>query len=94
MPHLPSISLETGWCADAPRPTADFKRRRRHRLSSVVYLANCLAHLAGSAPGCEAYALKMQSRVTTAVELTPETLEGLVIQVRKSCERAESLMVK
>ena len=29
MPHLPSISLETGWCADAPRPTADFKRRRR-----------------------------------------------------------------
>jgi putative nucleotidyltransferase with HDIG domain len=66
----------------------------RCRLSCVVYLANCLAHLAGSAPGCEADALKMQSRVTTAFELTPETLEGLVIQVRESCERAESLMVK
>jgi putative nucleotidyltransferase with HDIG domain len=66
----------------------------RCRLSSVVYLANCLAHLAGSAPGCEAYALKMQSRVTTAFELTPETIEGLVVQVRESYERAESLMVK
>jgi putative nucleotidyltransferase with HDIG domain len=66
----------------------------RGRLSVVVYLANCLAHLAGSAPGWEAYALKTDSRVAGALELTPEKLEGLVLQVRESCEQAQPLGAK
>ncbi len=66
----------------------------RGRLSAVVHLANCLAHLAGSAPGWEAYALTAHSQVTAAFELTPEKLDALVLQVRESSERAESLTAK
>lgn len=64
----------------------------RGRLSPVLYVANCLAHLAGSAPGWEAYALKPQSGVISAFELTPQKLEGFVLQLRDTCERTESLM--
>jgi len=66
----------------------------RGRLSAVVYMANCLAHLAGSAPGWEAYALKINSPVAATFDLTPERLDGLVLRVCESCERAESLMAK
>ena len=61
-------------------------------LSAVVSLANCLAHLAGSAPGWEAYALKTNRQVAAAFELTPEKVDGLVLQIRDSCQRAESHM--
>jgi HD-like signal output (HDOD) protein len=64
----------------------------RGRLSPVVHLANCLAHLSGSAPGWESYALKTDRRVAAAFELTPEKLEGLVLRLRESCERSQSLI--
>ena len=62
------------------------------RLSPVINVANCVAHLVGSAPGWEPFALKMQSSVVAALELTPESLENLVFQVRESCEKADTLM--
>jgi putative nucleotidyltransferase with HDIG domain len=64
----------------------------RGLLSPVVHLANCLAHLSGSAPGWESYALKTDKRVAAAFELTPEKLECLVLRLRESCDRAQSII--
>ncbi len=61
-------------------------------LSTLIYVANCSAHLAGSAPGWEAYALKIQGRAAKAFHLTTEKLDNLLIQIRESCDRVDFLM--
>lgn len=53
------------------------------RLSSLVHLANFLAHLAGSAPGWEAYAIRTDNRVVQALNLTETMVEVLVMSVRQ-----------
>ena len=61
-------------------------------LSAIVSLANCCAHLAGSAPGWEAYALKIQGQAASAFHLTTEKLDNLLIRIRESYERVDLLM--
>jgi len=63
-----------------------------HHLSPLVYLANCLAHLAGSAPGWEAYAVKIQGSVVTTYDLSDTKIERLLIRVREASDRAESFI--
>jgi len=65
---------------------------REGGLAGVILVANCLAHLAGSAPGWEAYAVKIQGGVAAAFELTREKLERLVLRVRTACAQAELLV--
>jgi hypothetical protein len=58
----------------------------------VSYLGNCLAHLAGSAPGWDAYAVRVDERVITSFELTGDKLENMVVVVRDSLDRVDQFM--
>jgi len=62
-------------------------------LSAVTCIANSIAHLAGSAPGWEAYADKMDSTLVDALQLQPEKVESLIITVRESFDHVEQFMV-
>jgi putative nucleotidyltransferase with HDIG domain len=64
----------------------------RLRLSALVHLANCVAHLAGSAPGWEAYAVRADDQVAAALNLSPTILETLVLNVQDSFERMDQFM--
>jgi putative nucleotidyltransferase with HDIG domain len=64
----------------------------RPRISVVTHLANCLAHLAGSAPGWDGYAVRVDERVISTFEITGDKLESLVIGVRESFDRVDQFM--
>ena len=64
----------------------------RPRLSVVTHLANCIAHLAGSAPGWDGYAARVDDRVTTTFDLTGDKLETMIIAVRESFDRVDQFM--
>jgi len=64
----------------------------RPRLSVVTHLANCLAHLAGSAPGWDGYAVRISNDVVTTLEISPEQIERLILNVRDSFERVDQFM--
>ena len=56
-------------------------------LTEVVFLANCLAHLAGSAPGWEAFAVRVPPDFFARAKLTPDKLCGFLISIREARER-------
>jgi putative nucleotidyltransferase with HDIG domain len=62
------------------------------KLSAVTHVANCIAHLVGSAPGWEAYAVRVDDHVVHAFNLSPERLEIIVAEVRESCEQVDQFM--
>jgi hypothetical protein len=64
----------------------------RPLLSVVAHLANCTAHLAGSAPGCQTSAVHLDNQVTDQLGLTPEMIGRLVIEVRDSSESVGQFM--
>lgn len=64
----------------------------RPGLSVVTHLANCIAHLAGSAPGWDGFAVRVDERVASTLDITGEKLEGLVISVRDSFDRIDQFM--
>lgn len=64
----------------------------RPKLSAIVHVGNCIAHLVGSAPGWEAYAVRVDDHVVEAFNLTAERLEGIVAEVRISCDQVDQLM--
>lgn len=59
------------------------------RLSVVTHLADCLAHLAGGAPGWGSYAIRVCTPVVEAMGIDAERLDVLVIATRTSIERME-----
>lgn len=59
------------------------------RLSVVTHLADCLAHLAGGAPGWGSYAVRVSETVVEAMGIDPDRLDTLVIATRTSIERME-----
>lgn len=63
------------------------------KLSAVTCIANSIAHLAGSAPGWEAYADKINNALIDALYLTPEKVENLIIEARDSFDRVERFLV-
>jgi putative nucleotidyltransferase with HDIG domain len=64
----------------------------RPRLSVVTHLANGIAHLAGSAPGWDGYAMRISNEVVERLEITPEQVEKLVITVRESFDHVDQFM--
>jgi putative nucleotidyltransferase with HDIG domain len=54
--------------------------------STVTHLADCLAHLSGSAPGWEAYAIRVSDEVVEALNITPARLEEMVLSVQESAK--------
>jgi putative nucleotidyltransferase with HDIG domain len=84
--HLPDDLVEA--VANHHQPVL----QPRPRLSVVTHLANCVAHLAGSAPGWDGYAVRINNEVVTSLEITPEQIEHLVINVRESFDRVDQFM--
>jgi len=84
--NLPEDVVEA--VANHHRPTLE----PRPRLSVVAHVANCAAHLAGSAPGWEAFAVKVDNRVAEALAITPEQMERIIIEVRESSDRVGEFM--
>ena len=84
--HLPDDLVEA--VANHHQPIL----KPRARLSVVTHLANCLAHLAGSAPGWDGYAVRISNDVVTSLEITPEQIEQLVVNVRDSFDRVDQFM--
>jgi putative nucleotidyltransferase with HDIG domain len=64
----------------------------RPRFSVVSHLANCLAHLSGSAPGWDGYAVRVDEEVIKTFELTGDKLENMVVVVRDSLDRVDQFM--
>ena len=62
------------------------------RLSAVAHVANCIAHLVGSAPGWESYAINADQPAAIAMGLTSDKVDGLTIAVRDSLERVDQFM--
>jgi putative nucleotidyltransferase with HDIG domain len=84
--HLPDDLVEA--VANHHQPVL----KPRPRLSVVTHLANCIAHLAGSAPGWDGYAVRINNEVVTSLEITHEQIEHLVITVRESFDRVDQFM--
>jgi putative nucleotidyltransferase with HDIG domain len=64
----------------------------RLRLSVVTHLANCAAHLAGSAPGWDGYAVRVNEDVIKMLSITPERIELLILAVRESFDKVDGFM--
>jgi len=64
----------------------------RPKLSVITHVANCLAHLSGSAPGWDAYAVRVDPRAISVLNLDASRLEGMVVTVRDSFERINQFM--
>jgi len=62
------------------------------RLSVITHVANCLAHLAGSAPGWDGFAERVDPQAVAALGLDEARVEGLVVQVRDAFERVDQFM--
>ena len=84
--HLPDDLVEA--VANHHHPVL----KPRLRFSVVTHLANCVAHLSGSAPGWDGYAVRINNEVVTSLEITPEQIEHLVINVRESFDRVDQFM--
>ena len=68
------------------------KMEPRPQLSVVTHVGNCLAHLVGSAPGWDSFALRVDNRVTMTLDLKPEKLELMMMAVRESFDRVDQFM--
>jgi len=84
--HLPDDIVEA--VANHHQPVL----KPRPRLSVVTHLANCAAHLAGSAPGWDGYAVRVDEGVIKQFAIGPENIELLVANVRESFDRVDQFM--
>jgi putative nucleotidyltransferase with HDIG domain len=62
------------------------------KLSAVVHLANCIAHFIGSAPGWEAYAMRVQEDVPQVLGMKPEKLEQFLITTHEGLGQVEQFL--
>jgi putative nucleotidyltransferase with HDIG domain len=84
--HLPEEIIEA--VGNHHRPSVD----PRPKLSAVVHVANCIAHLVDPAPGLEPCSVRIDEPVAEVFSLTPERVETLVADVRGSCEQVDQFM--
>jgi putative nucleotidyltransferase with HDIG domain len=64
----------------------------RPRLSVITHVANCLAHLAGSAPGWDGFAVRVAPQAVAALDLDETRLEILLASVRDRFDRVDQFM--
>jgi len=64
----------------------------RPRLSVITHVANCLAHLAGSAPGWDGFAVRVAPQAIAALDLDEARLEMLLASVRDRFDRVDQFM--
>ena len=61
-------------------------------MSCVTHLANCLAHLAGSAPGWDGFAVRVNAQAVAALDINEARLEIMVAEVRASFDKVDQFM--
>jgi putative nucleotidyltransferase with HDIG domain len=64
----------------------------RPKLSVITHVANCLAHLAGSAPGWDGFAVRVDPKAIAVLNIDEARLEGMVANVREAFERVDQFM--
>lgn len=64
----------------------------RPQLSVITHLANCLAHLAGSAPGWDGFAVRVNPQAVAVLGIDEVRIEGMVAQVRESFDKVDHFM--
>jgi putative nucleotidyltransferase with HDIG domain len=64
----------------------------RPQLSVITHVANCLAHLVGSAPGWDGFATRVDPQASEVLNLDEARLEGMVANVREAFERVDQFM--
>jgi putative nucleotidyltransferase with HDIG domain len=62
------------------------------KLSAVIHVANCLVHLTGPTPGWDRYAALADPKANQALEITPQRIDGLTMEIRDSASRVEHFM--
>jgi len=62
------------------------------RISVVTHIANCVAHLVGSAPGWEGFAVHVDAEVAENFNLDVGKIDTLVMNVRDSFGRVDQFM--
>ena len=63
------------------------------QLSAVVYLANCAAHLCGTAPGWQAQAIQAKNTVAEVLGMDVEKVEQIVSGIQNAMQTLPQLMV-
>lgn len=64
----------------------------RPKMSALIHVADVVSHLAGSAPGWEAFAMAVDPQVAEQFQITPDRLQSLILEVQDSFERVDQLM--
>jgi putative nucleotidyltransferase with HDIG domain len=64
----------------------------RPKLSVITHLANCLAHLAGSAPGWDGFAERVDPKAVSCLNWDAARLETMVVSVRDGFDRVDQFM--
>lgn len=64
----------------------------RPKLSVITHVADCLVHLAGSAPGWNGFAVRVAPDAVTALSLDEARLEVLIASVRDGFDRVDQFM--
>ncbi|MGA2176925.1 MAG: HDOD domain-containing protein [Verrucomicrobiota bacterium] len=62
------------------------------QLSAVVYLSNCAAHLSGTAPGWDAYAVRANQTAAELLELEPGKVEQMIAGVQGAMKAANQFL--
>jgi len=84
--NVPDVIVQA--VADHHRPVV----KPQIQLSALVHLANCAAHLCGSAPGWDAYAVRVQRDLSEALALDVHRIEHLLMGVHSSLATVNQLM--
>ncbi len=84
--HLPEEIIEA--TANHHNPTVE----PLPKLSVVTHLANCLAHLAGSAPGWDGFAVRVNPQAVATLNINENRLEAMVAEVRASFDKVDTFM--
>jgi putative nucleotidyltransferase with HDIG domain len=84
--HLPPELVES--VANHHQPVL----KPRPQLSALAHVADCIAHLVGSAPGWDAYAVRVSPGVVDAFGITTERIDAMLVSVRDSISRVDQLM--
>jgi putative nucleotidyltransferase with HDIG domain len=64
----------------------------RPKLSVITHVANCLAHLAGSAPGWDGFAVRVDPKAIAALNIDEARIEGMVLLVRDASGKVDEFM--
>jgi putative nucleotidyltransferase with HDIG domain len=84
--RLPEEIVEA--TANHHRPTL----KPKLRLSAPIHVANIVAHMIGSTTGWEGLAERPDDNAATALELTPDKIEGLVMAAHEDAEQIKHFM--